>query len=217
MAPLIERNTTIPVRKSEIVSTAEDGQTAVTVHVLQGEGSLAADNMSLGRFHLEGIPPAPRGMPQIEVTFDIDANGILSVSARDNATGSRQAITVSASTSLSPAEMERMVREARQHEAEDRRRRELAQARNEADAVVYEVERMLGELGVRVPAADRSQIERTIGELQVVKEGGSTLRIQQLVEYMQQARYALSRQEAAQGWSHPARDHDDTGSELPTA
>ncbi|MGQ9458124.1 MAG: molecular chaperone DnaK, partial [Anaerolineae bacterium] len=136
MTPIIERNTTIPVRKSQIFTTAEDGQTAVTIHVLQGERPMAADNMTLGRFNLEGIPPAPRGVPQIEVTFDIDANGILNVSARDKATGKEQRITITATTNLSKEDVDRMIREAKLHEAEDRRRRELAEARNEADSLI---------------------------------------------------------------------------------
>jgi molecular chaperone DnaK len=198
MTPLIERNTTIPVRKSEVFSTAEDGQTAVTVHVLQGERPMAADNMSLGQFNLEGIPPAPRGIPQIEVTFDIDANGILNANARDKATGQEQAITITASTNLDDHDVERMVRQAKQHEAEDRRRMELAQARNEADTTIYQVEKSLRELNGKVPAHDRSTIERTIEDLKVAKESNDTARIRGLTEQLQQASYAIAQQVYAQ-------------------
>jgi molecular chaperone DnaK len=198
MTPLIERNTTIPVRKGEIFSTAEDGQTAVTIHVLQGERTMAADNMVLGRFNLEGIPPAPRGMPQIEVTFDIDANGILNVTAQDKATGKEQKIAITASTNLSQTEVEDKVREAKQHEAEDRRRRELIEARNTADQLIYQTEKTLRELGDQVPAGDRSTIEQTIEDLKLAKEGDDTARIRQLIEQLQQASYAIGQQMYAQ-------------------
>jgi len=198
MTPLIERNTTIPVRKSQVFSTAEDGQSAVTVHVLQGERPMAGDNISLGRFNLEGIPPAPRGVPQIEVTFDIDANGILNVSAKDNATGQEQTISITASTNLDHGDVDRLVREAKQHEAEDRRRKERVDARNTADATIYQVEKSLRELGDRVPAGDRSTIERTIEDLKAAKEGEDTARIKQLTEQLQQASYAIGQQMYAQ-------------------
>jgi molecular chaperone DnaK len=198
MTPLIERNTTIPVRKGEIFSTAADGQTAVTVHVLQGERTMAADNMTLGQFNLEGIPPAPRGMPQIEVTFDIDANGILNVAAQDKATGKEQKITITASTNLSQPEVEQKVREAKQHEAEDHRRRELIEARNNADQLIYQTEKTLRELGDKVPATDRSTIEATIEELKRAKEGDDAALIRQLLEQLQQASYAIGQQMYAQ-------------------
>jgi molecular chaperone DnaK len=208
MTPLIERNTTIPVRKSEIFSTAEDGQTAVTIHVLQGERTMAADNMTLGRFNLEGIPPAPRGLPQIEVTFDIDANGILNVTAQDKATGKEQKITITASTNLNKAEVEQKVREAKQHEADDRRRKDLIEARNTADQLIYQTEKVLRDLGDQVPADDRATIERTIGELKQAQGGDDTARIRQLTEQLQQASYAIgqqmyAQQAAAQGQAAP--------------
>jgi molecular chaperone DnaK len=194
MTPLIERNTTIPVRKSEVFSTAEDGQTAVDIHVLQGERTMAADNMPLGHFRLEGIPAAPRGMPQVEVTFDIDANGILNVSARDKASGKEQKITITASTNLNKADVERMVNEARRNEADDRRRKELIDARNQADGLAYAAEKALRDLGERVPAGDRQQIEQKIAELREAMQGEDAQRIRRLSEEVQQASYALSQQ-----------------------
>ena len=198
MTTLIERNTTIPVKKTEIFSTAEDNQTAVDIHVLQGERPMAADNMSLGRFRLEGIPPAPRGIPQIEVTFDIDANGILNVTARDKATGKEQSVTITASTNLSESDVERMVKEAKEHEAEDRRRRELADARNTADTLAYQAEKSLRELGDKVPAQDREQIQNKIDALKKAMEGEDIQEIKRLTEEVQQASYALSQQLYAQ-------------------
>jgi molecular chaperone DnaK len=206
MTPLIERNTTVPVRRSQVFSTAEDGQVAVTVHVLQGERPIAADNISLGRFNLEGIPPAPRGLPQIEVTFDIDANGILNVSARDQATGIEQAIAITASTNLDQADVDRLVRQAKQHEAEDRRRKELVEARNTADATIYQIDKAVRDLGDKVPASDRATIERTIQELKSAQESDDADRIRRLTEQLQQASYAIGQQAyAAQGQSASAR------------
>jgi molecular chaperone DnaK len=198
LTPLIERNTTIPVRKSEIFSTAEDGQTAVTIHVLQGERTMAADNMTLGRFNLEGIPPAPRGLPQVEVTFDIDANGILDVTAQDKATGKEQKITITASTNLSSSEVEQKVQDAKRHEAEDRRRLELIEARNTADQLIYQTEKSMQELGDQVPASDRATIEATIEDLKRAKDGDDMDRIRQLTEQLQQASYAIGQQMYAQ-------------------
>jgi molecular chaperone DnaK len=191
MTPLIERNTTIPVRKSEIFSTAVDGQTAVDIHVLQGERPMAADNMTLGRFRLEGIPPAPRGVPQIEVTFDIDANGILNVAAQDKATGREQKITITASTNLSKDEVDRMVQEARRHEGEDRRKKERIEVRNQADALAYQVEKSLNELGDKVSQADRDAIESKIEELRRVMEADDPQRTRRVMEELQQASMAM--------------------------
>ena len=200
MTVLIERNTTIPVRKSETFSTATDGQTAVTIHVLQGERPMAADNMSLGQFNLEGIPPAPRGVPQIEVTFDIDANGILNVSAKDKATGKEQQVTITATTNLSEAEVERLVQDAKRHESEDRRRKELIEARNTADTLIYQMEKTLRDLGTGngVSASDRGQIEQIIEDLKQAKDGDDAARIRQLIEQLQQASYAIGQQMYAQ-------------------
>ena len=198
MTPLIERNTTIPVEKSETFSTAADGQTAVTIHVLQGERPMATDNMSLGQFNLEGIPPAPRGVPQIDVTFDIDANGILNVSARDKATGREQRITITASTNLSEGDVERMVGDARRYETEDRRKRELIEARNNADSITYQTEKALRDLGDKLPEADRRNIEAKIAELKSAMPSDDIQRIRKLTEEVQQASYALGQQMYAQ-------------------
>ena len=172
--PLIERNTTIPVRKSQIFSTAADGQTQVEIHVVQGERPMAADNKTLGRFILDGIPPAPRGVPQIEVTFDIDADGILNVSAQDKATGREQHITITASSGLTKEEIERMVKEAERHAEEDRRRKERAEARNAADTMIYQAEKVLREQGDKVPADVRSEVENKISGLKGILDTGST-------------------------------------------
>jgi len=198
MTTLIERNTTIPVKKSEVFSTAEDSQTAVDVHVLQGERPMAADNMSLGRFRLEGIPPAGRGIPQVEVTFDIDANGILNVTARDRATGKEQKVTITASTNLSKNEVERMVGEARQNEADDRQRRELVEARNMGDSLAYQTEKTLRELGDKVPAGERQNIESKISALRQAIQGDDSAHIKRLSEDLQNAFHALSQQLYAQ-------------------
>ena len=171
MTPLIPRNTTIPTSKSQIFSTASDNQTSVEIHVLQGERPLARDNKSLGRFILDGIPPAPRGVPQIEVTFDIDANGILTVSARDKATGREQKITLQASSGLTKEEVERLRREAELHAAEDARKREEIELRNQADSLAYTAERTLREHGDRVPADLRSEVEGKVQQLRTALQG----------------------------------------------
>ncbi len=194
MTTLIERNTTIPVMKSEIFSTAADNQTAVDIHILQGERSMADDNMTLGHFRLDGIPPAPRGMPQIEVKFDIDANGILNVSAVDKATGKEQTITVTASTNLDEAEVERLVREADKNRAEDQRRQETAQTRNEADTLIYQTEKALNDLGEKVPASDRATIESQIQTLKSALEANNLDAIRSACETLKNATYALSQQ-----------------------
>ena len=198
LTPIIERNTTIPVRKSETFSTAEDGQTAVTIHVLQGERAMAADNMSLGRFNLEGIPPAPRGIPQIEVTFDIDADGILNVAAQDKATGKEQTVTIEATTNLSEGEVDQMVRESKQHASEDRRRKELVEARNKADQLVYQMEKSLRDLGDKVSASDRQRIEDVIEELKQAKDSDDKARIERLIDQLQQASQAIGQAMYAQ-------------------
>jgi molecular chaperone DnaK len=168
---LVERNTTIPTRKSEVFSTADDSQTAVDIYVFQGERPMARDNKLLGNFRLDGIPPAPRGVPKVEVTFDIDANGIMNVTARDQTTGKEQKITITASTNLGKDDIERMVREAESHAQEDRKRKEAADHRNEADSLCYSVERQIRDLGEKVSAGTKSRAEMLVGELrQKLKE-----------------------------------------------
>jgi molecular chaperone DnaK len=198
MTVMIERNTTIPVKKTEVYSTAADSQTAVDVHILQGERPLASQNMSLGNFRLEGIPPAPRGVPQVEVTFDIDANGILNVSAKDKATGKEQKITITASTNLSDSEVDRMVKDAKQHEAEDRKHRELIEARNNADSLAYQTEKTLRDLGDKVPASERTTIEGKLTALREAAQTDDAARIKQNVDDLQHAFHALSQQLYAQ-------------------
>jgi molecular chaperone DnaK len=198
MTPLIERNTTIPVRKTEVFSTADDNQSAVDVHILQGERPMAADNMSLGRFRLEGIPPAPRGMPQIEVTYDIDANGILNVTARDKATGKEQKVTITASTNLNKSEIDRMVQQAREHDAEDRQRRELIEVRNTADNLIYQTDKALQELGDKLTAAERQSIQGKLEGLKEAIKGEDIRRIRQQNVELQNAFHALSQQMYAQ-------------------
>jgi molecular chaperone DnaK len=170
MTTLIPRNTTIPARKSELFSTAADNQSSVEVHVLQGERPLARDNRTLGRFQLVGIPPAPRGVPQIEVAFDVDANGIVNVSAKDQASGKEQKITITATSGLSKAEVDRMVTEAQSHAAEDQQRRAIIDARNEADALAYSVEKVINEHRTRIPVGDLSRIESAIAELRSLSQ-----------------------------------------------
>ncbi|RLI98229.1 MAG: molecular chaperone DnaK [Candidatus Aenigmatarchaeota archaeon] len=185
MTPLIERNTTIPVKKKKTFSTASDYQPAVTVHVLQGERPMAKDNTSLGQFNLEGIPPAPRGVPQIEVTFDIDASGILNVSAKDLGTGKEQKITITASTKLSDEEIEKMVQDAEEHEAEDKKRKEEAEARNSADSLVYSTEKTLSELGDKLSKEQKESIEKAMKELKDALSGKDIEKIKEKTEALQ--------------------------------
>jgi len=192
MTPIIERNTTIPIKKSQVFSTAEDSQPAVTIHVLQGERSLATDNISLGRFNLEGIPPAPRGLPQIEVTFDIDANGILDVSARDQATGKAQTIKITASTNLSKEDVERMVRQAEINKAADQRRKDLIEARNQADNLAYTVEKTLCDLNGNVGADDRRAVEQLVAETRRAAAGEDVTAIRETMTRLEEAINRLS-------------------------
>lgn len=203
MTVLIQRNTTIPVKKTEVFSTAADNQTAVDIHVLQGERPMAADNMSLGRFRLDGIPPAPRGIPQIEVTFDIDANGILNVTAKDRATNKEQKVTITASTNLNESDIERMMREAREHEAEDRRRKELVEVRNNADSLIYQTEKVMRDLKDKLSESDRSNIEKKIRQLRETLKGEDMAAIKRQSEDLQNAFHAISQQLYAQQGGQP--------------
>ncbi|MCY3776763.1 MAG: molecular chaperone DnaK [Candidatus Aminicenantes bacterium] len=189
---LIPRNTTIPTRKSEVFSTAADSQTSVEVHVQQGERPMARDNKSLGRFHLTGIPPAPRGIPQIEVTFDIDANGILNVSAKDLGTGTGQKITITGSSGLSDDEIQQMVREAEDHSEEDRRKKEEIEVRNQADNLVYSTEKLVTDNRDKIPEADANTIEAAIAETRKAMEGGDVEAIKQSMEKLQQASHQVA-------------------------
>jgi len=201
MTKLIERNSTIPTRKTEIFSTAEDNQSAVDIHVLQGERELARDNRTLGQFRLEGIAPAPRGLPQVEVTFDIDANGILNVTAKDMATGKEQKITISGSTSLDKAEIDQMIRDAQMHASEDKARRELVEARNTADSLAYSVERSIKEMGDRVPAHERARAEALINDIRAaLKDESATIdRLRQLTSDLHSLASAAYGQASAAG------------------
>lgn len=189
---LIERNTTIPTRKSQIFSTAADNQTEVSIHVLQGEREMAADNKTLGRFNLTGIPPAPRGIPQIEVTFDIDANGIVHVSAKDLATGREQSIKITASSGLSEEEIQRMIKESEIHAEEDRRKRQLAEARNNADNLIYQTEKNLKEYADKIEASDRQAIEQAVSRLRQVMDGTDLEAIRKASEELQAASHRLA-------------------------
>ncbi len=189
---LIPRNTTIPTRKSETFSTAEDGQTSVEIHVIQGERQLARDNKSLGRFKLEGIPPAPRGVPQIEVTFDIDANGILNVTAKDKGTGKEQRISITGASTLDTNEVERMVKEAETYATEDKDRRDRIERRNKADSLAYQAERQLKEVGDKIPADKRSTIETLVQELRDAIQREDDTAIQAKESALQEAIYAMS-------------------------
>ncbi len=192
MTRLIEKNTTIPTKKSQIFSTAADSQPAVSIHVLQGEREMAANNKTLGRFELVGIPPAPRGIPQIEVTFDIDANGIVNVSAKDKATGKEQSIQITASSGLSKEEIDRLIKDAEMHVEDDRKKKELVEARNSADALIYSTEKSIKELGDKVDAATKSKVEDAAAALKKAMEGEDAAEIKRLSEELTNASHKLA-------------------------
>jgi molecular chaperone DnaK len=192
MTKLIPRNTTIPTKKSEVFSTAQDGQTNVEIKVLQGEREMASDNKSLGTFQLSGIPPAPRGVPQIEVTFDIDANGILNVTAKDKGTGKEQTITISGASTLDDSEVDRMVKDAEQNAETDKERRERIDTKNQADSLAYQAEKQLADMGDKVPAADKEKAEGQIKELKAAVEAENFDQIKSLTEELQQTLYGIS-------------------------
>nr|MCR5623265.1 Hsp70 family protein [Treponema sp.] len=189
---LINRNTTIPTKKSQVFSTAADGQTAVTIHVLQGEREMASQNRTLGNFNLDGIPPAPRGVPQIEVTFDIDANGIVHVSAKDQGTGKEQHIQITSSSGLSKEEIDRMVKDAEANAADDKKKREAVDAKNEGDSLVYQTEKTLKEMGDKVSADDKAKIESAVSALKEALKGDNTEDIKSKTEALKQASYKIA-------------------------
>jgi len=190
MTKMITRNTTIPTKKTETYSTAVDGQTNVEIHVLQGEREMAGDNKSLGTFRLDGIPPAPRGVPQIEVTFDIDANGILSVTAKDKGSGKEQSISITGASTLSENEVEKMVKDAESNAAADKEKREKIDLKNQAETLIYQAEKQLGELGDKVGADDKSKVEDFTKQLKAAVENDDTATIKTVLEQLQQALYA---------------------------
>jgi molecular chaperone DnaK len=206
MTKLIDKNTTIPAKNSQIFSTAEDNQPAVSVHVLQGEREMASDNKTLGRFELTGIAPAPRGTPQIEVTFDIDANGIVEVSAKDQATGKQQSIRITHSSGLTQEEIDRLVKDAELHANEDKAKKELIDARNSADALIYGTEKSMAEIGDRLPAGTRDEVNSVINDLKKALEGDSISEIKRLTETLTHAAHRLAesayQQQGQEGSQH---------------
>jgi molecular chaperone DnaK len=213
LTKLIEKNTTIPTKASQVFSTAEDNQTAVTVHVLQGEREMAKDNKSLGRFDLQDIPPAPRGVPQIEVTFDIDANGILNVSAKDKATGKEQSIEIKASSGLSEDEIDRMVKDAEEHAEEDRKQRELVEARNQADNLIHATEKSLKDYGDQISAEEKKKVEDAIEALREASQGDDKEAIEAKTKELSEASAELAQKAYGQGGEGEAGGAEQGGSQ----
>ena len=213
---IIDRNTTIPVKKSQVYSTAADGQTSVEIHVLQGEREMAAGNTTLGRFHLDGIPAAPRGIPQIEVTFDIDANGIVNVTAKDKGTGKEQHITITSSTNMSDEDIERAVKEAEKYAEEDKKAKDAVEAKNNAENMIYQMEKSMGELGDKITDADKAPVNEAIEKLKKTIEGGDTEAIKADTDALQKAFYPIAEKmyadaQAAQGGAEGAADNGANG------
>ena len=211
--PMIERNTTIPTKKSQVYSTASDSQTQVEIHVVQGERPMAADNKSLGRFILDGIPPSPRGVPQIEVTFDIDANGILSVSAQDKATGRKQHITITASSGLSDAEIDNMIKEAEKHAGEDAQRRELAEVNNQAESAVFSAEKLLRDYGDKIPESAKTITNEHIESVRKAKETNDVAKIKAAVDALSAHIQTIGGQMYQQPTDTPSANGNGTGEE----
>jgi molecular chaperone DnaK len=216
MTTLIERNTTIPTKKAEVFSTAEDNQTTVEIHVLQGERKMALDNKTIGKFQLTGIPPAPRGMPQVEVTFDIDANGILHVSAKDRATGKEQKIRIEASSGLSDAEIDKMVKDAEAHAADDEERKEKVEARNQLDSLVYQVEKDSGEWGDKVSEGTRERLNESVEKAKEALKGDDAATLNQARDELMQAFSAAGQEmyQAQAAEAGPAPDMGDMGADM---
>jgi molecular chaperone DnaK len=211
MTKLIEKNTTIPTRKSQVFSTAADNQPAVSIHVLQGEREMAGNNKTLGRFELVGIPPAPRGVPQIEVTFDIDANGIVNVSAKDKATGKEQSIQITASSGLTQDEIDQAVKDAEMHADDDRQKKELVEARNHADSLIYSTEKSIKDLGDKVDAETKNKVEAAIEPLKKAIQGDNVDEIKRLSEALTQASHKLAEAMYQQASESGAGGQDSSG------
>ncbi len=215
MTRLIDKNTTIPTKKSEVFTTAADNQTSVDIHVLQGEREMAGDNKTIGRFRLDGIPPSPRGIPQIEVTFDIDANGIVNVSAKDMATAKEQKITITATSHLSDAEIERMVNEAKTHSDEDKKKRALAESRNKGDSLVYSAEKFLKDIGEKAPVDLKTKIDDQIKALRKALESDNPDAINKEIDELQKLQDELSQKMYAQAGAQAGPGAGDPGSAGP--
>ena len=215
MTKIIPRNTTIPTKKSEVFSTAADGQSNVEIHVLQGEREMASDNKDLGVFRLDGIPPAPRGVPQIEVTFDIDANGILNVSAMDKGTGKKQSISITGASTLPDDEVDRMVKEAEANAAADKEKREKIDLKNECDSLANQIEKQLGELGDKVPADDKAKVEGLVKDLKDAVANEDFDKMKSVKDEIQQAFYAISQSLYQDAGAAAAPDMDAPDAEAP--